>query len=386
MPICHPARFALLPLTLALASSLCAQTIADENMVYTQGALSPLLTEAAIVDASLQVGGPLSANHAVKYWWFYRVHGDPREYPLHEDGSNYQVFLSPSAQNTYWPNVDGRNFWMALRSEIYSTGPANGYVVNRMTLWNRTNAPMTADVFLFVDLDVCGATSTNIANITRDVHTVTDGCGRTFQVHAQHADHSEAGDPALLRASLCDGGVTTLADNFGALPAGDYAGAFSWTWTLQPGQAALNVSFVTCDVEMTDLPLHATFGIQEPGAGFVPPILRTRGAPIQNSANANTFFLELSQAPANTAALYLLALGRGNTTIGGISVFTDLATTMPTFWVTDANGIGSLPVTVPAGSNLLGLPLAMQCIVADSGAWNGFCSWTYGHEVTLGHQ
>lgn len=370
----------------ALSAPLLAQTIADENMVFTQGPLSTLQTEAAIVDAEFRVAGPASPNHAVKYWWFYRLQGETREYPLRDDGSNYQVFLSPSAQNTYWPNVDGKGFWMALRSEIYSTNVSSGYVVNRMTIWNRTNAPMTAEVFLFVDLDACAATTTNTAVIGSDVHTVTDSCGRVFQVHAPHANHTEAGDPAMLRASLCDGAITTLADNLGTLPAGDYAGAFSWTWTLQPGQAALNVSYVTCDIEIGDLPLYATFGIQEPGTGGIAPVLRVRGAPIQKFAGPNTFAFEVSQAPSNTGALMLLALGRGNTTIGGVGVFTDLATTVPTFVMTDPAGVGTLQVSVPSGAGLVGLPLDAQAIVADSGAWNGFCSWTYGKEVVLGHQ
>lgn len=371
---------------LCLAAPAFAQTISDANIVFTQGPLSTLQTEAAIVDAGFQAGGPSSTNHAVKYWWFYRIHGETREYPLRADGSNYQLFPSPDSQNTYWPNVDGKNFWMALRSEVHSTGAAEGYVVNRMTIWNRTNAPMTADVFLFVDLDACGASHTNTATIARDVHTVTDACGRTFQVHARGADHSEGGDPAALRASLCDGAITALADNYGALPAGDYAGAFSWTWTLQPGQAALNVSYVTCDIEIGELPLFASYGVQEPGTGGVAPSLQVRGAPIQKFTASNTFDFELSQAPPTTGVVFLLGLSRGNTTISGVNVYTDLATTVPSFWLTDLAGVLRVPVPVPAGASLLGLPLDAQGIVSDTGAWNGFCSWTAAREVILGHQ
>jgi hypothetical protein len=374
------------PVFLLLLSPLAAQTIADGNMTFTQGPMSTLQTEAAIVDADLQTAGPQSTDHAVEYWWFYRLGGETREYPLRLDGTAYQPPPpTPSSQATFWPDVDGKGFQMQLHSEIYSAGPANGYVVHRMGIWNFGAAPMAIDVFLFCDLDVCG-TSSNSASTTRDVHTVTDTCGRVFQVHGQNADHSEAGIPGPMRTALCDSSITVLADNFGPQPVGDYAGAFNWTLNLQPGQAVTCVSWVTADFELGTLPLYALYGTEGTGANWIAPRMVRNGAAVQLNSARQHFAYDLSLAAPGVPALFLQALGRGSTTVLGVDIHVDLATTVPILLFTSPAGTGSVTIGLPRGTALTGQQHNAQFLVADSGAWNGLASWTFAQEAIIGHQ
>ena len=375
----------LLPLLLLFAP-LRSQTITDGNMAFTQGPMSTLQTEAAIVDADLRVAGPQSPDHAVKYWWFYRLNNETREYPLRLDGTSYQEPpVTPSGQATIWPDVDGKGFHMELRSEVFSTGTSSGYVVNRMNVWNTSAAPITVEVFMFCDIDACG-TASNTASTTRDVHTVNGTCGHVFQVHGYNADHSEAGLPGPLRTSLCDSAITTLADNFGTQPPGDYAGAFSWLWTLQPNDAVTSVSYVTCDFELSELPSYSLYGTEGPGSGNIYPHIERVGPAVQLTLARSTFSFDLSLAPPSTPTLFLLAQGRGLIRVAGIDILTQLATSVPILLTTGSAGTASVPISLPRGTALTGAQLDAQFLVGDPGAPNGLASWTFALEAIVGHQ
>jgi hypothetical protein len=376
----------LAPACFALAGAVSAQvTITDGNVVYTQGNPSPLQTEAAIVSADFRQNGPSSPNHTHQHWWFYRVAGDTREYPFRDDGS-WSRFSTPTEITNMWTNVDGRGFLAGMRSAVFSTGPTSGYVTNRMAIDNISPTPISIEVFCYADLNVCGAT-VNTGTLTPGAHTglASSACGSLVDFRGVVPVHHEGSAVGPLKASLLDTSLTTLADNAGPFGPADYCAAFQWTLNLQPGGAATCTTWITADYELSVLPSYSTFGTEGPGTNNVYPRIRRVGNGVQRNTQSSVRF-ELSQALPNSSGLFLLSLGRGAFVLAGIDIHVDLGLATSALVLTDPIGGAFQNVTIPFRPNFTGVPLVTQFVVLDSGAPNGFASWTIGNEMILGHQ
>lgn len=348
----------------AIAAVLPAQfTITDGNTVYQSGALSAA-SEAP--RAMLYRTDGLGTNHGFEQWWHFRIAGDTREFAFKNIGP---VTEGVTTGNTHidrdFEDVDGRGLLRArMDVDCYDAGPASGVVMNRLTLVNVTAAPITVDLFHYVDIDLAGSSGDDQVSGSTGSHRITDLSGTSVEVRAQGADASEVAAYPALRNRLTDAALDNLTTP--SLPfSGDYTGLFQWSSrTLQPGEWRTFTVLFAADTVATCPPSVENYGA---GSSATPEIY-VETVPVQETAGLRSIDVKLKNAepnsPVGLLSNYFSAPG---VSYLGVLIWVDALNGMPQFpiGVTSPTGEAFYTYFVPPGPYLCGFPLFHQFFYLD---------------------
>ena len=225
-------RNILFILGLFVAGSVWAQKVE----VVEGGSPTGTITDGAVSFAygGLGTGGAANANllgtgaggdQLFSLWWYYRISGDTQETPF--PAPDAETYVGNTA-TLDWTNVDARGFAAQLTHVVADAGGPSGTLTSELALTNNSGAPLTIDLFWYVDADVAGSAGGDSGVLTTDptLITVTDTESREILGGANDS-YQVAAWPAI-RDLLSDAVLDDL-DNTG-LPfgPGDYTGAMQW--------------------------------------------------------------------------------------------------------------------------------------------------------------
>ena len=215
----------------AASAQMVAGTLTSGNTEFGFGAY-PTSHASTAGTASFRTGGPNSTNHLYHTWWYWRLSGDPREFPFHNGTATQLAPASIYAGDRAvlsWPDVDNRGLAARLEVRVYSAGAASGVCVQKMTVTNNTNGPITLNLFGYNDLNQCGLFNNAAIVAGNNLQSISDFmCGTTAQVFAPGAHHYEVASFPAVRLRLIDPVADTLNDMGLPYGPGDYSGAFQW--------------------------------------------------------------------------------------------------------------------------------------------------------------
>lgn len=376
-------QFRFLLASLAITAAVPAQlTISDGNMNAVVG---PLSATAQTPPSFALRADALAINHAFEHGWYYRVAGDAREFALRNLGGVTQA-VTPTNEHADrdFANIDGRNLLKAsLDYDTYDAGPASGVVISRLTLMNRSNAPVTFDVFCYADLDIAGSAGNDTCTGSSSSHFVSDGSGVQVEVRALGNDLSMVGAYPSVRTLL----TNTVVDNLsGAVPPfnGDYTGAFQWqNRTLQPfEQRTFTVAFAV-DTAATALPLVENFGAGN-GSNFE---IHTTTTPVQDNTQARLFKCQMKGALPNVEHRTIMGLTPTTPApfIPGLDLWVLPASIFAVYGgFTSATGEAQEQFVIPASPYFAGISVYLQVFSVDAAAPNGYAYFTPGMRVRIG--
>jgi hypothetical protein len=366
----------------ALAALLPAQlTIADGNMQAVFGALSP--TSHAPRSFQLR-SDALAINHAFESGWYYRIAGDSRESSFRNIGGLVEAPAGGEHGDRDFADVDARGLLKAsLDYDIYDCGPASGVVVTRLTLMNRSAAPLTVDVFCYHDLDIAGSFGNDVCTGTNSSHYVTDPSGVQVEVRALGNDLSAVGAYPTIRDLL----TNTTVDNLpGTLPpfTGDYTGAFQWqNRTLQPfEQKSFNV-YLVVDTAGASLPINEHYGAGS-SIGFE---IHTQTVAVQDNSTTRGLLVQMKGAPPSTLQRFVASDAPWVPApfIPGLDFWVDPFAVLGTFGdMTSPSGEAVQLFLIPPIPYLAGINVYFQAFTLDFAAPNGFAQWSAGLRIRLG--
>ena len=354
----------LLAAIAAISAALPAQfSISDGNTFYQTGVLSTSAETPRRMDLRTDA---LAFNHGYEQWWHFRVGGDTREFALKNVGP---VSEGVTTGNTHidrdFEDVDGRGLLKArIDVDCYDAGPSSGVVMNRLTLVNLTAAPITVDLFHYVDLDLTATAGDDQVSGSIGSHRVTDLSGISVEIRAQGADASEVAAYPALRNLLTDTAVDNLTSP--SFPfSGDYTGMFQWSArTLQPGEWRTFTVLFAADTVATCPP-----SVESYGAGSSPtPEIFTDTVPVQEIGGLRSIDVKLKNAvpnaPVGLLSNYFSAPGIA---FLGVLIWVDALNGMPQFpiGVTSVTGEAFYTYYVPPSPYLCGFPLYHQYFYLD---------------------
>ena len=221
-------------------------TITDGDVVFSQVDSPVLATAVAVAGAALRFNGPAGPDQLYEHWWWFRVQGDTREYPMF--GSSGTVPGVNSATTTWTlsnqPGSAAYNFTAALTSTVTDTGANLGTLEERMLITNNGAATLNLNLFSYADLDVNGTSGGDSASGGIPTITVTDGSWN-IRFEGPGAAHYQVTSFSTLRGLLSNTSVNDLADTGLPFAAGDWTGAFQWVLSIPAGQQASVISRLT---------------------------------------------------------------------------------------------------------------------------------------------
>lgn len=226
---------------------LSSAALAQKTQIIEGGAPTGTITDGAASFAynSIGAGGAANADFTgvgagdelFSLWWYFRVSGDAQETPF--PGPDTENYTGATA-TLDWADVASRGFSAQLINVVADGGGPSGTLTSALTLTNLGGAPLTLDLFWYVDADVGGSAGGDSAVLTTDptLITVTDtdtvevlgGANNAYQVLAWPG----------MRDLLSDGASDNL-DNSG-LPfgPGDYTSGMQWAGiTIDPASSVL---------------------------------------------------------------------------------------------------------------------------------------------------
>jgi hypothetical protein len=376
-------RRILVPFTIATCfATLPAQiALTDGNTSTVLGPLAPL---SVAPPAFALRGDALTTNHGYQHGWYYRVAGDTREFSLRAIGGvTSGVVPGDLHGDVDLANVDNRGLLKAsLDYDIYDAGPASGVLISRLTLMNRSNAPVTVNVFGYVDLDV-GATTADQVIANPNSHFVSDVTGVQVEVRGIGNDLTEVGLwPAVLN-KLTNATLTTLNNSVAPLT-GDYTGAFQWQdRTLAPFEQRTFQVVFAIDTAALVIPLVDHYGAGN-GSSFE---VHSQSTPLQDNTQPRTFSVQMKGALPG--ALYRIASAFNPWTpapfIPGIDLWVEPVSIFAVFGgLTSPTGEAQEVFTIPPSPYLTGFSVYHQCFYVDAAAPNGFAYWTPGLRTRIG--
>jgi hypothetical protein len=367
-----------------IAVAMPAQsTIYDGNMNAVFGALSAT----SQMPRSLQLrSDALAIDHGFQAGWYYRVAGDTREFSLRNIGGVAEALAGFEHLDRDFADVDARGLLEAsIDCDVYDNGPASGVVVTRLTLMNRSNAPVVVDAFHYQDLDIAATFGDDVCTGNGSAHVVTDGSGVQIEVRAVGNDRSAVGAFPTVRDLLTN---PTFDDLPNTLPPfnGDYSGAFQWqNRTLQPFEQRTFTVFFIADTAGASLPLNEHYG-----AGSSTTLeIHTHTVAVQDNTAIRGFLVQMKGALPNVQHLFLAGAipSFPFPYIPGIDLWIDPASTLGTFGhgvLTSSTGEAVQLYLIPPSPYLAGINVFFQGFAEDAAAANGFANWTPGLRIRVG--
>lgn len=363
------------------AAVLPAQlTLSDGNMNAVLGTVPA--TQAA-ASFSLRADA-LTTNHGFEQTWFYRVGGDTREFALRTVGGMTEGLVGNDHGNRDFANIDSRGLLKAsVDYDVYDTGPASGVLINRLTLMNRSNAPLTVNVFSYTDLDIGGTSGNDLCTGTATSHFVTDSTGVQIEIRALGSDLTAVAAYPAVRTLLLDTAVNNLQPGF--LPfAGDYTGAFQWqNRTLQPFEQKTFTIAMCVDTTAAALPLVEHYGIGN-GSSFE---IHTETLPLQDNASVRVIKSQMKGALPNVEQRTIMGLDPWvpQPYIAGLDLWVLPPSIIGVYgFMTSAQGTAEETFVIPPGPYFTGINIYFQVFSVDALAPNGYAYYSPGMRFRIG--
>lgn len=230
--------------TLAVSGAAMAQI--GTGGTITNGASSFTL-EAYLGDgdgigpgADLQVGGMGNPDHLSQAWWWFRLDSDTRETAFHDATS--ATFSQNIARIEYqFPTF---NATMGFRISGVSDG--FGFLTQQMTILNTSDQTITINLFNYADLDMAGTADDDVTSQSApNVLHVVDGGGTGWRAHYEGTNRFTAQSFPTVRNLLTNNSTSNFTGDIGSAGPDNFTGAFQWTLTLSPFEAATVSSTIT---------------------------------------------------------------------------------------------------------------------------------------------
>jgi hypothetical protein len=364
-----------------LAAAVPAQlTVTDGNMNVTTGALSATAqtprTLALRADA-------IAVDHGVEHWWYYRVAGDTREFALRNLGGVTEGIVGEHVDRDF-ADVDARGLLKAaVDMDVYDAGPASGVLISRVTFMNRSNAPVTIDVFCYTDLDIADTFGNDVCTGTASSHFVSDPSGVQIEVRALGSDRSAVAAFPTIRDLL----TNATLDNLPLLSppfTGDYAGAFQWqNRTLQPFEQRTFTVALAVDNAATALPLVENYGA---GNGHTFEI-HTASPPLQDQTQTRVISCQMKGALPGVEQRTIVGLDpwQPQPFIPGLDLWVLPASIIAVFGgMTSATGEAVELFVIPPAPYFAGFDVYFQVFSVDAAAPNGYAWFSPGMHMRIG--
>lgn len=323
------------------------------------------------------VSDALNTDHLFEHWWYFRVAGDTRETALRDVGGTSRSGASNGTHlDIDFADLEARGLLKAsYDADIYSTGPASGVLVSRLTLQNISANPQTVNVFAYLDADLAGTGGNDFAIGDNSRQIVTDSSGIRLEFRANGADFGQIALYPSLRSLLSDANVTTLTGVNTPINNGDYTGAFQWQdRALLPGESATFSTLIAIDTAANCPPVVRAYGYGSNNSIEI----YTDTLMLQDNAGPRSIAIRLRNAPANA----LTGLLSNTTTAPGVPflgtlVWVDLlAPAQFPLLNTNANGEAAYTFTIPPSPYLCGLVVHHQYFVEDLQSTSGMAQYT----------
>jgi hypothetical protein len=365
----------------AIAAALPAQlTVTDGNMQVVTGALSATLqTPRSLVLRA----DALAVDHAFEHWWYYRVSGDTREFALRNLGGVTEGIVGEHV-NRDFADVDARGLLKAaIDMDVYDSGPASGVLVSRVTFTNRSNAPVTVDVFCYTDLDIADTFANDVCTGSASSHFVSDPTGVQIEVRALGSDRSAVGAYPTIRDLLTNTAVNDLP--LQAPPfQGDYSGAFQWqNRTLQPFEQRTFTVALAVDTAAAALPLVENYGA---GNGHTFEI-HTVSLPLQDQTQTRVISSQMKGALPGVEQRTIVGLDPWvpQPFIPGLDFWVLPASIIGVYGgLTTASGEAFELFVIPPGPYFSGFNVYFQVFAVDAAAPNGYAWFSPGMRMCIG--
>lgn len=365
-----------------LSVAVSAQvTIADGNTNAVFGSLSA--TSQLPPDFELR-GDVLLTNHAFQHGWYYRVAGDTQEFSFRNIGGVVDGNASPDHGDRDWADVDSRGLLKAsLDVDCYDAGPASGVAISRMTMMNRSNAPITIDMFVYVDLDIAGSFGNDAVTGSDDAHFVSDPSGVQIEVRAIDSNASVVGAFPTVRNLLTNTGIDNLVT---VTPPflGDYSGAFQWqSVTLQPFEVRSFQVLFAIDTAAIANPLIELYGAGN-GSSFE---IQMPTLPLQDNTQVRPLIVQMKGALPGVEQRTIIGLDPWvpQPFIPGLDLYVLPLSIFGVFGgLTSATGEAQEGFIIPPAPYFAGFSVYFQVFSVDGAAPNGFAYYSPGLHVRIG--
>ena len=366
----------------AFSAAVPAQlTLVDGNMNVAIGAVP------ATAQAPTSLGlrsDALAINHGFEQGWFYRVVGDTREFALRTVGGMTEGLVGNDHGNRDFANIDSRGLLKAsIDYDTYDAGPASGVVLNRLVLMNRSNAPVTVDVFCYTDLDIAATSGNDVCTGTVNSHYVTDGSGVQIEVRALGNDLTAVAAYPAVRNLLTNAAVDNLNPGFAPF-SGDYTGAFQWqNRTLQPFEQRTFTVALCVDTAAAALPLVEHYGIGN-GSSFE---IHTDTLPLQDNTQLRIIKSQMKGALPSVEQRTVLGLDPWvpQPYIPGLDLWVLPASIIGVFgFMTSPAGTAEEVFAIPPSPYFNGINVYFQVFTVDALAPNGYAYFSPGMRFRIG--
>jgi hypothetical protein len=373
----------LVPISIAIAAVLPAQvTLTDGNTVFTSADPSLVAQTPRTFDLRADA---LAVDHGFEHWWYYRVSGDPAELALRSlGGVTGGVVAGNEHADRDFADVDLRGLLKAsLDFDVYDAGPASGVVISRLTVMNRSAAPVTIDLFAYTDLDIANTSTDDVCTGTATSHFVSDPSGVQVEIRAFGNDRHDARAYPLIRNALTNLTVDNLMNTLPPFT-GDYTGAFQWqNRTLQPFEERSFQILMAVDTAAILPPINENYGA---GNSSVMQ-LHTQFLPLQDNTTSRLFAVQMKNSLPNVPYRIITGLASWvpQPFIAGIDLWVDPASLIAVFGgITNANGDAAEIFSIPPSPYLYGFSLFHQGFAVNAAAPNGYAWQTSALRTRIG--
>lgn len=191
--------------------------------------------------SNLTVGGAGNPDHLQAAWWWFRLAGDNRETAFsNATSANYSG--AQGRVNYSYASFDATMIW-----RVTGFGNGRGLLTQTMTIRNTSSEAIVIQLFNFNDLAVGGTDSNDVATqIASNTIRVDDGGNTGWKIAYEGTDSFDVTSGAVNVLNLLTDNVADVLGNRG-LPVGggSFEGAYQWSITLNPNEAATASSTLT---------------------------------------------------------------------------------------------------------------------------------------------
>lgn len=363
----HPwlARALALAAPALAADGLAAQGfLRDGNASYRVRTISAAQHDS--VDCDFTADPAFVTDALTEEWWYYRMEFDADERAFRDDGTLTQRYAGRHG-DLFWSDVDSRGLFRAhVGLALFSTGPRNAKLYNRLTVFNLTAQPLRMSLYHYLDVNMCGYSGHN-ATGSGPLHYVEGNCtGQQLAVEVLDAARYEVRLRDDTECGILDYGPATLSNSGLPFHSGDYTSAAQWNIVLPPGQQF--TAWVSLEHNPGSCPQAQTenYGFGRPGTLGIPTI--SSGLPRMGGLTS----LRIANSIPNTGGVLAFGFGRAEFPIGPLQLqvlggprgidFDSIVVR------TDQNGEVNLRVLVPTLEEFCARQINFQCFLLDPGA------------------